>query len=424
MDKALPDFYRNHVEEVLLPFWDRAVDEIRGGIYTCFNNTGDERVSNDKYSWSQGRFLWLWSVVARMIDEGKLDGKRERYLSHLHKSASFLEKYIFLENGNCAFLLAEDGTKKEPVPGEGYDTSIYADCFVALGLAKFATLTKDNKRFQQALDLYDQIRARIKMGTIRTEPYPIPEGYRAHAIPMIMLNLSQELAEGAEKLNHQHKRRLLQQSTSYMRTIMEDFYQADHRVIEMLPENKDSAKHRLLFRHINPGHTIESMWFVIHTAQKTGNRNYLVKAITAIDHALDVGWDPKYGGLLRFTDAEGGKPAGERTGTPYEQLVVDSWDMKLWWPHAEALYATLLAYKITGDPRMYQRYTKMARYVFSTFPNPDTEIGEWIQIRDRKGDPVDKVAALPVKDPFHILRSMLLIIDLLDGGTVKADKQD
>lgn len=403
----------------MLPFWNRAVDERHGGIYTCFNNAGDERVSKDKYSWSQGRFLWLWSVVARMIEEGKLDGNRERYLSHLHKSTSFLETHVFLENGNCAFLLAEDGTKKEQVPGEGYDISIYADCFVALGLAKFAGLANNNKRFQKALDLYDRIRARIKRGNMRTEPYPIPDGYSAHAIPMIMLNLSQELAEVADELNHQHKDRLLRHSMSFMSEIMEDFYQADHRIIEMLPEHKGSVKDSLLFRHMNPGHTIESMWFVIHTAQKAGNREYLSKAIKAIEHALNVGWDPKYGGLLRFTDEKGGKPTGKRTGGPYEQLVVDSWDMKLWWPHAEALYATLLAYEITGDSRMYQRYEKIARYVFSTFPNPDKEIGEWIQIRERKGEPGDKFAALPVKDPFHIMRSMLLIIDLLDNGKSK-----
>mgnify|MGYP001161902777 CR=1 FL=1 len=40
---------------------------------------------------------------------------------------------------------------------------------------------------------------------------------------------------------------------------------------------------------------------------------------------------------------------------------------------------------------------------FRTFSNTDKKAGEWIQIRDRKGDPVDQIAALPVKDPCHIL---------------------
>ena len=42
-------------------------------------------------------------------------------------------------------------------------------------------------------------------------------------------------------------------------------------------------------------------------------------------------------------------------------------------------------------------------------------MGEWIQIRDRRGAPVDKVVALPVKDPYHVLRNLLLILELLSS---------
>lgn len=47
------------------------------------------------------------------------------------------------------------------------------------------------------------------------------------------------------------------------------------------------------------------------------------------------------------------------------------------------------------------------------FPNTDKGIGEWIQIRDRFGQPEEKLVALPVKDPYHILRNMLLLTELL-----------
>lgn len=39
---------------------------------------------------------------------------------------------------------------------------------------------------------------------------------------------------------------------------------------------------------------------------------------------------------------------------------------------------------------------------------------EWIRIRDRAGAPRDQVVALPVKDPFHICRNLMQIIEL-DG---------
>lgn len=419
MKRDLLGFYHEHVEGSLLPFWTRALDYEHGGIYTCYNNTGDELVSTDKYTWSQGRFMWLWSKIAELISENKIRGKQGEYLDHLAKTARFLEANVFLENGNCAYLLTEEGNKKESIPGEGFNTSLYADCFVALGLGKFAALSYDKKRLERALQLYDRIRERIDAGNIRTEPYPIPEGYRAHSIPMIMLNVVQELTEATRKLSHPEAGKMRKHSVSYMKDIMDHFYrEQDHRIVEMLPDDPSSECEPLLSRHVNPGHTIESMWFVIHTAQRTHHQGYADKAVQAIEKAIDLGWDPACGGLLRFVDKKGDKPRGKEQSTKYEQLILDTWDMKLWWPHSEALYATLLSFELTGNKKLLRRYEMMHEYVFETFPNPDKETGEWIQIRDREGNPVDKIAALPVKDPFHILRNMLLIIDLLEENTI------
>ena len=92
----------------------------------------------------------------------------------------------------------------------------------------------------------------------------------------------------------------------------------------------------------------------------------------------------------------------------------ENWDNKLWWPHSEALFALLLAAAQTGEPDLMDWYAKAHDYTFATFPNPDPAIGEWIQIRTRDGQPVDKIVALPVKDPFHITRAFLLILELLE----------
>ena len=94
----------------------------------------------------------------------------------------------------------------------------------------------------------------------------------------------------------------------------------------------------------------------------------------------------------------------------YENLISSTGDMKLWWPHSEMLYLYRKLYVLTKD-KDFDNYYKMAfDYSFSTFPS--TNNGEWVQIRDRRGKPVDKVVALPVKDPFHIMRDFLKIIKL------------
>ena len=128
-------------------------------------------------------------------------------------------------------------------------------------------------------------------------------------------------------------------------------------------------------------------------------------------NAMEKGWDPIYGGRLRFVDRSGAMPSGEAGDSAYEKLILDTWDMKLWWPHSEILYTTLLLYTLTDKEIYWQWYQKAADYIFSVFPNQ--QIGEWIQIRQRDGKPQAKVVALPVKDPFHIMRNFIKIVELL-----------
>lgn len=55
-----------------------------------------------------------------------------------------------------------------------------------------------------------------------------------------------------------------------------------------------------------------------------------------------------------------------------------------------SLYTTLLAYFITLDKDFLVLYNIVFDYTFKTFRNPDSDIGEWIQIRDRSGKPEQK----------------------------------
>ncbi len=92
-----------------------------------------------------------------------------------------------------------------------------------------------------------------------------------------------------------------------------------------------------------------------------------------------------------------------------------TWDTKLWWPHAEALYTMLLLGLRTGRNDIMERHERLHAYVMATFP---AGAGcEWIQIRDRAGKPLDQTVALPVKDPFHIARALLLSMELLAASS-------
>ena len=154
------------------------------------------------------------------------------------------------------------------------------------------------------------------------------------------------------------------------------------------------------------------MWFCVQAAQSLGVlERYLPKIIAITKQMWTIGWDKEHSGLFRYTSRLGTKPSGTLLGNDrYENLVLDTWDTKIWWVHSEALYTLLLTYQLSGDEALLSMYQQTEAYVLSTFPND--EFGEWTQIRDRLGRPLDKVVALPVKDPFHIMRNLQLIVQL------------
>ena len=78
------------------------------------------------------------------------------------------------------------------------------------------------------------------------------------------------------------------------------------------------------------------------------------------------------------------------------------------------LYTTLLAYDLTRDEEFIDLYNMAHEYVFNPFPDKENSTGEWIQIRNRHGERIDRVVALPVEDPYHILRNMILIVEMLE----------
>jgi len=419
--RKLLNVYRSVLRQDLLPFWERAVDPVRGGVYTCFDNRGERRLSSDKYTWSQGRFLWIWSRMADLCARKLADGDPNRYLEQAARTYRFLRRHACLPNGHCAFLLAENGEPKEPVAGLGYDTSFYADCFVILGYTEYGRVSGDREALRQAALLYESVERRLRAKTVRSEPYPVPEGMASHGYAMIMLNAAQELADAWASVDRRQADWFRQRSAAYMADIMKRFRDSQGRVRELLPDGETAERHesdRLLLRHINPGHTVESMWFVMREAAKTGNRDYVRQAALSVKRALELGWDNEYGGLLRYVDKDGGPPSGRRTigieeAERFETLIETTWSTKLWWPHSESLYAALLGYRLTGDEELADWYERLHRYAFSVFPNDDKAVGEWIQIRERDGRPSEQVVALPVKDPYHLLRNVMLIIELL-----------
>lgn len=408
--KALHEFYVHQVQDLFFPYWARFADDEHGGILNCINNYGDQKLSDHKFTWSQGRWLWILGRIHDLNKTGVFPGIDNRVLEQwMAKTYRFLTEHSIYGDSVCCYLLTRTGEKLPDQRSGRYDASIYADCFALIGMAQYTKTMGLSENLPAVQALYRSIIRRIESGTFLTEPYPVPEGYQTHGIPMILVNTVYEYVLMLQRLGLPAGEEIAC-ARGKVRGILDGLYE-DTGLIREHKSTPENRKIRLLDRHINPGHTLEDAWFWIEFLRDFGGlEKDLPKICKIVKTTFRLGWDEKFGGLLRFVDFEGGQPRGELIHTPYEDLVLDTWDMKLWWPHSEILYLFPLLYRLTGDAEMEALYEKSSEYVFSTFPN--RELGEWIQIRKRDGTPEEKLVALPVKDPFHILRSFLKIIEL------------
>ena len=397
------------------PYWRQHDDERYGGVLNCISNDGRTRISEDKFSWSQGRYLWILAELLDLVEADLLtDIDPIDLRACLDRCRQFILDTCIGPDDKVYYLLDRSGKPRPDIRTGRLDASIFSDSFIIIGLANAMRVTGVTDSLDRLTRLYRSVVDRIHKNSFLTEPYPILEGYSTHSIPMILLNTTMEYYKALLAAVPEQKEEIefsLEVATACATKIETVFLDPDTNLMREYVSTDENYQTRLLDRHVNPGHAIEDCWFLVEYHQAAGT---LEQALPWIDRlakaSWSAGWDAEYGGLLRFVDREGGLPSGERGHDPFEDLIADTWSMKLWWPHSEALYTFLLLYDLNGDLRNAEIYLESAEYIFRTFPDP--ELGEWVQIRDRAGVAEEKVVALPVKDPFHIIRNFCRVLQL------------
>jgi len=316
-DRAvLRRFYHDHLFRQILPFWlERGIDREHGGYFTGFANSGGRLLHEHKFAWSQGRFAWVW---ARLANQCASRPEAEQYLALARSGAEFLMRHAVQPDGHASFILSREGRpilldpQRQPRaagPGERYDTSTFADCFVIYGLSEYARASGESAAFDFAAGLYDSVEQRLAAGEFRTDPYPTPPGYRQHGVPMIMLETSRELALSADRFDPgrvgeasrpARAAALRRRGSEFALQIMRQQRPAGQDVVIEFLGSDGLIRGDMLGTYVNPGHTLECMWFVIHYAEETGDEEMIREAIAVIRRACEIGWDEEYGGLYQF----------------------------------------------------------------------------------------------------------------------------
>lgn len=382
--------YRSLLLDGIVPFWfTRGIDREHGGIFSCMKDDG-EVVSGDKFIWSQARSVWTFSALYNRIEP------RTEFLRAAENSVRFLLAHGRDEQGRWVYHTDREGRVIEGA------ISIYSDCFVIYGLSEYYRAVRDEAALAVALETFERIRRRIQEPDFQeTAPYALPLGWKNHGVPMIMTEVTNELAQTTGDTN------LEPLINGYIAEIMNHFVRPNRKALLEFMTNDYQELPPPAGTYVMPGHAIESMWFVMHVARRRGDQELIRRAAEVIRWHLELGWDDEHGGLFLGADLEGREP------------YLPHWEKKLWWPHTEALYATLLAYELTHREWCLEWYKKLEEWAWSHFPMPHS--GEWYQKLTQEGHPTSEVIALPVKDPFHLPRAAILIVQLTEDPTYKSN---
>lgn len=384
-------FLRRHLLDDIMPFWERhGFTSQRPGIDTCLTDDGT-LLSEDRYLWSQLRAIWTFSALYRRIEQ------RPEWLQHARDIFDFAAAHGRDDASHWVFRVSPDGQIRTGA------TSIYAEGFAILGLTELYRAGGDERALQLAMETFEQVLPRLaRWNEMPTTPYDIPPGMKAHGVSMIFSHAFDSLAEATGDP------RIAEAAWFHCREVMDHYLQPESGLLYEYVNLDSSLADTPAGRTIVPGHAIESMWFQLHQLQKRGDTDRRDRALAAIRRHVEAGWDDEYGGLLLGLDAAGKSP-----------IYWGFHDTKVWWPATESLYALLLAHTLCEEPWCLDWYRRVHDYSFTHYP--DAEHGEWRQRLDRQGRPITDVVALPVKDPFHLPRSLIASIELLDKFTSRVD---
>lgn len=367
--------YRDGLINDIMPFWlKNGLDRVNGGVYTCLDRDGSI-IDTTKSVWFQGRFGFIAAFAYNNIENNP------EWLEASKSCIDFIEKHCFDTDGRMFFEVKADGT---PLRKRRY---VFSECFAAIAMSEYSIAAKDAEYARKALELFKDIRRFIKTPGILEPKYLPAQPAIGHSITMILINTASRIREAIQdpELDEQ-----INESIQSLKLFMHPEFKALLETVTPEGNLIDTC----CGRTINPGHCIETAWFLLEEAKYRGWDKELVDmATTILDWSWEWGWDKEFGGIINFRDCR---------NLPCQDYAQD---MKFWWPQTEAIIATLYAYEATRDPKYLEMHRMIHEWTYSHFP--DWEYGEWFGYLHRDGSVAQPAKGNLFKGPFHIPRMLI-----------------
>jgi len=381
-EEELRELYRRELLENVVPFWlTHSLDRVNGGYFNCLDCDGSV-YSTDKSMILNNRAVWLYSRLYRFVDP------RPEWLGAAKLGYDFLIRHLEITANSPSCMVTQDARPLEPF-------FFSVEAYGAMASAEYSLAAGDPQALSIAQSLYrrGETLYRTPEGG-RGDYVPADQHTSELVVPLLYAAASREIrsADNDPRYNGNIDIAL----ADILERFADDATGVLHETISPNGWKIDSPQGRLIV----PGHSIHISWLLMEEGQHRGDGQMVDRGYQLLRSALALGWDERDEGLFNFLDLE---------GRPTLQL---DWDMKLWWVHTEALYATLLAHRLSGNAEFADWYERIHAYTFGHFPDP--ECGGWFGYLHRDG-----TLALPAKGSmwkgvFHVASALWQCLTLLD----------
>lgn len=374
--KSWAESYKKDLTENIMPFWMKyGLDRENGGVYTCVDRDGS-LMDTTKSVWFQGRFAFICSFAYNNVEKNK------EWLDAAKSTLEFIEKHCFDEQGHMYFSVTAEG---KPLRKRRY---VFSETFAAIAMSEYALATGDQHWAKRAIQVFEDTQRFLATPGFLPAKFEADVKLQGHSIVMILINVGSCIRKVVDDP------KLTQQIDESIEKLKKYFIHPEFKcLLETVGENGEFIDTNMT-RTINPGHCIETSWFIMEEAKLRGwDKPMLDMALQVFDWSWDWGWDKQYGGIINFRDCKNLPPQD------YSQ------DMKFWWPQCETIIASLYAYLGTGDEKYLCRHERISEWTYAHFP--DAEYGEWYGYLHRDGTVAQPAKGNLYKGPFHVPRMMI-----------------
>nr|XP_006992713.2 N-acylglucosamine 2-epimerase-like [Peromyscus maniculatus bairdii] len=338
--------------DTVISFWtDYSHDQEYGGSFSCLSRNG-KLYDELKYLLPLGKQVGMYCRLYRTVERFR----RAELLGAAKPGGEFLIRFARVEPPakKCAFSVTKDGT---PVKVQ---RTLFSESYYTLAMNERWRVTEETRYQNEAVEMLDRIVYWVRVDSSELSWTRFSRTHKAEdlAVPTMLLHLVDQLQEEDEEMSKKYAE-------------LEDW--GVQRILKHLQEwkavldniSEDGQGLPGAFgREQNPGQAIEAGRYLLQDAQREGDtqlRDQVIDKFLLLP--FHSGWDAEHGGFYSFRDVDNWVP---------HRL---EWDMKLWWPHCEAMIAFLMGYSDSGDPTLLKIFNQVAEYTFCHFR--DLVYREW-----------------------------------------------